>query len=259
MDIFSLNPDTILSFILTLMRVSIIVFALPFFGATVIPTTIKASLCIVLSLALWPKLSFPGAMLPGGIVQLTLMLIGEVILAILFNIIVNFLFAAVQTGGYLIGFSMGFSMVNAIDPLTGSQDVVTAYFLSQVTLITFLSLNGHYFLLGALADSFALVPPGGLLLTPSLGEDLLKFSGQIYLLALKFAAPILIPMLLVDLALALAGREAPQMNIFSFGFPLKILIGFLFLTMIFTMMSRYVGDYILELTPMYRSIMKGPG
>ncbi|MBF0480688.1 MAG: flagellar biosynthetic protein FliR [Desulfovibrionaceae bacterium] len=259
MDIFSFNPETILSFILTLMRVSIIVFALPFFGAGVIPSTVKASLCIVLALSLWPKLSFPGALLPGGLFQLSLMMAGEFILAIVFNVIINFLFAAVQTGGYLIGFSMGFSMVNAIDPLTGAQDVVTAYFLSQVATITFLSLNGHYFLLGALADSFALVPPGGLILNPSLGADMLKFSGQIFLLALKIAAPILFPMLLVDLALALAGREAPQMNIFTFGFPLKILIGFLFLTMIFTMMSRYVGDYILELAPMYRSIMKAPG
>jgi flagellar biosynthetic protein FliR len=259
MDLFSFNPDNILSFILTLIRVSVIVFALPFFGASVIPQTIKASLCLVLTLALWPQLSFPGALLPGGLFQLALMVVGEFILAIIFNVIINFLFAAVQTGGYLIGFSMGFSMVNAMDPLTGTQDVVTAYFLSQVALITFLSLNGHYFLLSALADSFALVPPGGLLINPSLGGDMLKFSGQIYLLALKISAPVLIPMLLVDLALALAGREAPQMNLFSFGFPLKILIGFLFLTMIFTMMARYVGDYILELAPMYRSIMKSPG
>jgi flagellar biosynthesis protein FliR len=256
MDLFAFNPQTILSFLLTLMRVSIIVFALPFFGAATVPNTVKASLCLVLSVSLWPQLSFPGSLMPSGLFHLALMMAGEVILALMFDLIIRFLFAAAQTGGYLIGFGMGFSIVNAIDPLTGTSDVVTSHLLYQTTLLTFLNLNGHYYLLGALADSFALVPPGGLLLNPSVAADLIQFSGQIFLLAMKVAAPILVSMFLIDLALALAGREAPQLNIFSFGFPLKILVGFLFLTMIFTMMNQYVGDYIRELTPMYRSILK---
>ena len=53
MDIFAFNSETLLSFLLTLMRVSLIVFLMPFYGGESIPAPIKAALCLILSLALW--------------------------------------------------------------------------------------------------------------------------------------------------------------------------------------------------------------
>lgn len=245
---FQFNPDLLMSFFLTLFRISVILFLLPFFGGQTTPAPVKAALLLVLTLALFPKLSFPGRFFPGSYWGLILMLMGELILGLIIGMVVQFLFAAVQTGGEIIGFQMGFTMVNVVDPLTGTPESVTAHFLYMCTMLTFLALNGHLFLLKGLAQSFDLVPPGGLFLTPGLANHIFDFSKEIFVLAIKISAPIMAALFLVDLALALISRAAPQMHILTLGFPVKIAVGFFFMGFIFSIMSDYVGQYIQELT-----------
>jgi flagellar biosynthetic protein FliR len=131
--------------------------------------------------------------------------------------------------------------------------------MNQVTTMLFLCLNGHLVLIGALAQSFKLVPPGGLLINPVLGEHLITFSSQILVMALKIAAPIMASIFMVDLALALVARAAPQMNVLFVGFPLKIGVGFLFMTLVFAAMALYVGRFLDELVPMYTLVLKASG
>lgn len=254
MDFFGFNPSDMLSFYLTFFRVSIVLFLMPFFGGNSIPITVKAALTLVLSMALWPQLSFPGAMMPTGW-NIALMIIGEAILGIILALIVNYLFAAVQLGGQIIGFQMGFAMVNVVDPITGTSNAVTAHFLYMCTMLTFLVLNGHLHLLQALGMSFAHVPPGGLLLNSTMANSFFDFSGIMFILAIRIAAPIMAALFLVDLALALISRAAPQMHVLILGFPIKITVGFFFLGFIFTIMSSYVADFITELGPIYEQIM----
>ncbi len=258
MELMNIEAAQFYGFFLTIMRVSIIVFVLPFFGAGPIPNPVKGAFCLVLSLAIYPKLSFPGSMLPLNALGLILMLAGEMVLGLVLDIIIRFLFAAVMTGGHLVGFSMGFAMMNVLDPMTGTSESVTAQLLYQCTILMFLSMNGHLFLLTGLAESFHLVPPGGLFITPSLADSMLVFSGQLFVLAVKIAAPVMASLFLVDLALALVSRAAPQMNVIQIGFPLKIGVGFLFMTLTLTALSHYVGDYIADLGPMYHAVMNRP-
>ena len=243
MDIFNFNPNTIISFYLTLFRISVVLFVMPFFGDT-IPNLIKATLLIVLTLAVWPQLSFPAQYFPANPMNLAVMFAGEIVLGMSLGIIVRMLIAAVQIGGQIINFQMGFSMVNAIDPLTGMQEPVTTHFLYMCTMLTFLTLNGHLHLIKALGDSFDIVPPGGLFLTPQLMSEVMLFAKQMFILGVRIAAPVILALFLVDLALALISKMAPQMNVLILGFPLKIAVGFLFMTFIMQIMSDYVSNFI---------------
>lgn len=255
MELFNLQATDFFSLFLTIIRVSLVVFLLPFFGAGAIPNAVKGAFCMVLSLAIWPRLSFPGSLLPQDTLGLCLMLLGELVLGLVLDIIINFLFAAVQTGGHMVGFSMGFSMMNVLDPMTGSSDSVTAQLMHQCTILIFLSMNGHLFLLTSLAQSFQLVPPGALLINPALASSVLRFSAEIFILAVKIAAPVMASLFLVDLALALVSRAAPQMNVIQIGFPAKIMVGFLFMTLTLTALAHYVGDFIGQLGPLYAAVM----
>lgn len=256
MDLFAFDPNTIFSFLLTLFRISLLVFLLPFFGGENIPLPVKGSLCLVLALGLWPHLSFAADAFPAHPFMIALMLLGELLLGLVLGLIVRILFAAIQTGGQLIGFQMGFAMVNVVDPSTGVNQAVTAHFLYMTSLMVFLSLNGHLYLLHALTASFQLVPPGGLLITPALTEQLFRFSSQIFVLAIKIASPVMIALFLVDLALALVAKAAPQMNVIFVGFPLKIAVGFLFLGTMFAIMALYVQDFIMQLGPLFDGVMR---
>ncbi|MHC1789257.1 flagellar biosynthetic protein FliR [Solidesulfovibrio sp.] len=259
MDLFQLNPNTIFSFLLTFMRLSVVVFMLPFYGANLIPTTIKAALCMMLTLALWPSLSFPGAVLPANPWTIALMFLGEIIIGLLLDILVRLLFSAAQSAGAIMGFAMGFSLMNSIDPMTGASESGLGHLMSQVTTMLFLALNGHLMLLSSLAQSFELVPPGALLINAALGEHLIAFTGQMFIMALKIAAPIMASIFMVDLALALVARAAPQMNVLFIGFPVKITVGFLFMTLVFSALAILIGQFISELEPMFRLVLKASG
>lgn len=256
MDIFNFDPATTLSFLLTFFRISLVVFLLPFFGGEAIPAPVKASLCLVLAVGLWPHLSFKGVMFPGHPLSIGLMLLGELVLGLSLGLLVQFVFAAVQTGGQIIGFQMGYAMINVVDPLTGVSEVVTAHFLYMCTLLTFLALNGHLYLLKGLTESFAYIPPGGFLVTPAVSKGILNFSSQMFVLAIKIASPVIVAVFLVDLALALISRAAPQMNVLFIGFPLKIMVGFLFLGFVFTLMSVYIEQFIGEIGPLFSMVLK---
>lgn len=259
MELFQLDPATLFSFLLTFMRVSVVLFMLPFYGASLIPNSIKAALCLILSLALWPKLAFPGMVMPANPWTLGLMFLGEVIIGLLLDILVRLLFSAAQSAGAIMGFSMGFSLMNSIDPATGAQESGLGHLMSQVTTMLFLCLNGHLVLISCMAQSFELVPPGGLLINPALGEHLIAFTGQMFIMALKISAPILASIFLVDLALALIARAAPQMNVLFIGFPLKISVGFLFMTLVFSALALTINQFLGELEPMYRLVLKASG
>lgn len=259
MDIFNFDPDKLMSFYLTLFRVSIVLFLMPFFGGNSTPKPFKAALVLILTLAIWPQLSFPGSFMPSNPWLIAIMLAGELILGLVMGLMIRFLFAAVQTGGQIIGFQMGFAMVNVVDPDTGTSEAVTAHFLYMVTMLTFLSLNGPLFLIQGLALTFKMIPPGGLLLTPELGTHVIELSSTMFTLAIRIAAPVMAALFLIDLALALISKAAPQMHVLVLGFPIKISVGFFFLGFLFDIMSVYVGNYIQHLNPYFINLLRMGG
>jgi flagellar biosynthetic protein FliR len=255
MDLFSLDPVVTLTFIFALMRISLVLFLMPFFGGHTLPATVKAALCLTLTLALWPRLPLVGAEMPGHPFALAVMLAGELLLGLTLGLVVRFIFAAIQTGGQLIGFQMGFAMVNVVDPDSGASEAVTAHFMYMVSLLTFLAVNGHLYLLSGLMKSFDLLPPGAILVTPRLADQIFALSGQIFVLAIQIGAPVIAAIILVDLALALISRASPQMNVLIIGFPLKIGVGFLFMGIIFDIISRHMEGFVSRLPLLFSQLI----
>ena len=255
MDIFAFNAAMFMSFLLTLMRVSLVLFLMPFFGGDFLPVTVKGALAIVLTIAVWPQLSFPGELMPAHPLDIGVMLVKELILGMMLGMCVYFIFAGVQTGGEIMGFQMGFTMMTMADPASGAQVSISSQILHMVTLVVFLAMDGHLYLISALADSFAYIPPGGLVVSTPLAGDIITLSAGMFSLAIRIAAPVIAALFMVELTLALMGRAAPQMNLLTLGFPAKIAVGFFFMGILFTTLSLYMEEIIAGLGPMFDSIM----
>ncbi len=257
MDVFGFNALELMGFLLTLIRVSLLVFMLPFYGGDYAPIQVKAALCLVLTLCLWPEIGFSGEAFPAHPANIALMIFGELLLGIFFGLILNIIFAGIQFGGEVIGFQMGFTMITMADPAgSGGQVVITSYLMYMVSLMIFLALDGHLHLLYALTESFGMVPPGRLIVDPRLTSDLLAFSGSLFAMAFKIAGPIIAMLFLVELGLALMAKVAPQLNLLMIGMPLKIGLGFFFMGIVFTLMSLYMEDIIIGLRPLFRNLLR---
>ncbi len=256
MNIFNLPVDAILSFILTIMRVSIVMFMLPIFSSERVPMQVKAAVTIVITLGIWPQLSLPGTALPSHPLDMVLIFLNEIILGLLLGMCINFIFMGIQAGGELFGFQMGFTMISFADPLTGNQTGITAFFLWMVATLTFLALDGHLYMIQAFALTFKLIPAGGLVISELLLNEVLALSAQLFIIAIKIAAPIMVSLFLIELALALVSRASPQINIMDIGFPIKIGSGFFFLGMMLVIMAEFMANYLTVMDDMLVNILQ---
>lgn len=259
MDIFNFDPAAILSFLLTFLRVSLILFMLPVFGVDGLPNQWKAALCLVLTMAIWPMVSLAGASMPAHPFDVALLVLGEAVLGLILGLAVRFFFAGVQAGGELVAMQMGFSMITFADPLSGNQTGVIAHLLYMVTTLIFLSLDGHLYLLRAFMETYKYIPAGGLLITDSIFHQMLNLAGTMYALTIKVVAPVMAGLFLVELALALMSRASPQVHIMEVGFPLKIAVGFFFVSMIFSMLAVDVREYIKGLDALFINLLRALG
>lgn len=259
MDLFAINPEQFFSFVLTFMRISMVVFLLPIFGATGVPNQVKAAICLVLTLAVWPDVSLSGQSMPAHPLGIVLMLVGEMILGLVLGLVVNFIFLGIQAGGELLGAQMGFTMINIADPVSGNQVGFTAHFLYMVTILVFLTLNGHLYLLRAFMESFVYIPAGSLVLPDVLVRQVLELSRLIFILAIKICAPVMVALFLVELALGIMSRAAPQMHIMEIGFPVKIGVGFYFMILLFDIIALEMQQYIVNLDSMFTNVIRSMG
>lgn len=257
MDIFNYNPHVILSFILTLTRISIVMFMLPIFNTNNIPVLVKGAITIVFTLGVWPHLALSGADMPLHPFDMALMVIGEIFIGLVLGMAINFLFMGIQSGGELLGFQMGFTMINFADPLTGNNTGITAFFLWMVCLLTFLGLDGHLYMIKGFAQSFTILPPGSIIVTENLLWEVLKLSTQVFVLALKIAAPVMVAIFMVEAALGLVARTSPQIHIMEFGFPIKIGVGFFFVGLLLVIMAQQIEVFIKGMDAMMANLMKG--
>jgi len=259
MDLFTLDAASILGLLLILMRITVVMFMLPFFGGDTHPPQVKFALSLVLALVLWRHVPEMSHLLPAHPASIIVMFAAEFLMGLTLGLTVHFLFAGIQTGGQIIGFQMGFSMLTFADPLSGQSIGITSHLLYMVAMMVFLCLNGHLIMLHGFAESFSLAPPGMLLMRPPLFEEILHLSGGMFLVAIKIAGPVICALFLIELALGLMSRAAPQMHLITIGLPVKIGVGFFFLGLLFTMMTLLVEDFIIDLKPMFSAILRSLG
>ncbi|MBD5641903.1 MAG: flagellar biosynthetic protein FliR [Desulfovibrio sp.] len=257
MNIFNYDPNTIFSLVLTMMRVSIVMFMLPIFSTNNIPVTVKAAITLVFTLGVWPHLALSGAIMPEHPFDMALIMLGEVVIGLVLGMAINFLFMGIQSGGELLGFQMGFTMINFADPLTGNQTGIAAFFLWMVSLLTFLAMDGHLYMIKGFAASFTILPPGALFLGENILWEILALSAQVFVLALKIAAPVMVALFMVEVALGLVARTSPQVHIMEFGFPIKIGVGFFFVGLLLVVMSNQIEVFIGGMDAMMANLMRG--
>ena len=256
MDLFNFNPEHFLSFILTFLRLSIVLFMLPVYAVEGLPAQWKASFCLIITLAIWPHVSLNPSDLPAHPLAIALVMLGEVILGLILALSLQVFFAGIQAGGELIAMQMGFSMLQFADPTTNTQTGVIAHMLFLVSSLIFLSFDGHIYLLRAFIATFSHIPPGGLFIGENILNQIFSLSSMLFTLALKVIAPVLAAIFLVELGLGLMSRMAPQMQIMELGFPVKIAVGFFFLGSIFSMLAIDIQRYVADLDNLFLNIVR---
>jgi flagellar biosynthetic protein FliR len=215
--------DQLVAYVLVLTRVGGLFVLAPIFSARALPAQAKVIMAGALALALTP-LASRGQPIPADVAGMVALIVKEAIVGLAFAFALSAIVAAVQTAAGLIDTMSGFSYASLVDPFTSIQGGVFGQLYSLFVAVVLVVTGGDQIMIAGLAGTFDVVP---LTATPSfdsLGQLALDGFAQVFVLGLEVAAPAVIALVVVDAALALVARAAPQLNMFSVGLPAKILV-----------------------------------
>lgn len=234
------------TFLLVFARTSGLVAVAPILGSRSIATNLKAGLALVLSLALLPLTEPLAKQTPSDLLLLVTQIGGEAMLGVVIGYIARLYFSAVEISGTMVDTQMGFGFLQLANPLGEQPSSVLSLFQYQLATTLYLVMNGHLLLIGAIADSFSLVPPGTFAPTAAFGMGFSPILQGILLLCLKVALPAIGVLLLMEIAFGIMARMVPTLNVFMVGAPAKILVGLSTVSLLMPAVGFATGRIMLE-------------
>jgi flagellar biosynthetic protein FliR len=154
---------------------------------------------------------------------------------------------------------MGFGLESILDPDKGQQVTAITRLFDWTVLMIFLALDGHYLLVGAVVESFRVVPPGRLADIPAASAVLIPLGGRLFALGLALVAPVLGVLFLANVVLVLATRAVPALNLMAVGFPILIVLGLVMLTINLELLAGLVGGEIRRLDGVVVAVLRSLG
>lgn len=220
----TLAPGTLEAFGLVLTRTSAFVIACPLIGTGAGFEGYRVGLIGVLSLFLY---SVSGQPLGHEVVPIEfgVLVLREVLVGLFLAYVLHLTLLAVRTAGELIGHEMTFNMAQLVDPATGLNSPLITRLYETLFYLGLLAVDGHHWLVRALAGSLRVAPAGDVLIDRGLLDVVLGLFGELFVAGVCFAAPVLVTLALVSLTMGLLARAVPQLNVLEVGFTLRIALG----------------------------------
>jgi len=209
-----------------LARILGLVATAPLWSTAGIPRRPRLILGLGITIAIAPVLPPMPNVQPASLAGLWI-LGQQVLIGISMGFAARIVFSAIDMAGTYIGFQMGLGFATFYDPMEGAQTAVLAEFIGLIALLLFMAFDGHLLYISTLAQSFHAIPVGPEALSPNSWRNLAELGGKIFSAGLLLALPVLVALMITNVALGVLTKAAPQLNLFALGFPLTLMGGFM--------------------------------
>ncbi len=221
----------ILPFIMVVTRIGAIMFTIPPLRENNLPQSVKLLFTVSVSFLVFPLVAIQLDIAALNYFEIFTYLATEFLMGLVIGFMVTIIFAGIQMAGRLIDLNSGFGFSNLVDPVTQDTITVTTQFYSVISVTLFFIIGGHRFLVQAAVESYRLVPLGAYIFSSQALSILVRGFGDIFLIGFRIAAPIMAALFITEVGLAILSRAIPQMRVFLIGFPLKISVAFLIMSL----------------------------
>ncbi|NHN28368.1 flagellar biosynthetic protein FliR [Paenibacillus agricola] len=237
------------SFMLFFCRISSFFVVVPVFSARNVPNHFKIGLAFFVALMAF---SVVGTSTLASFDSLYIISIcREILVGLFLGFVAYMFFTVVQVAGSFIDIQIGLAIANVFDPLTGASSPIIGNLKYMIAMLLFLSFNGHHLFLKAIMDSYEWIPLSNDIFVKTyngeLAEFIIRTFSSVFALSFQMAAPLVAALFLTDVGLGLLARVAPQFNILVVGAPLKMLIGFALLSMLFPAYELVFKDAFISM------------
>ena len=227
---FSLNNFEY--FLLILVRIVSFVFVAPFFGDSAVPRRVKVGLSLFVAIFMYNIVNKPDLEYTSA-VGYSVIVVREVMTGLLIGFAAYICNSIILFAGNIIDMDMGFSMAMEFNPSLNTQSTITGNFYYYLVMLILVASDMHSFILRAVCDSFTVVPIGKAVFDwDHLVLSITKYMGDMFVIGFRIFLPFFACIMILNCVLGIMAKVAPQMNMFSVGMQLKLLVGFavLFLT-----------------------------
>lgn len=205
-----------------LARPAMVVAAAPPFGGTFAPPHVRIGLTVLLAFTMVSTASVPPV---GSSVAIVLIIAREMAIGLAIGLAVRAVLAGAEMAGHLTATQLGFTYGAVVDPQSGVRNNIVAALYGNLALIAFFAIDGHHALVRALAASYARLPIGVGGVDQSLVGGVTQMLGLVFVMGVRFAMPVIIVLLVVELAMGLISRSAPTLNLLVVAAPVRVLVG----------------------------------
>ncbi|MFM1990320.1 MAG: hypothetical protein RJA99_3277 [Pseudomonadota bacterium] len=237
------------AFLLPFFRILALFSAAPVLSIRAVPARARIGLSLVLAATIAPSVALP---VGGDLVSLAGLgwIAQEVCVGLAIGFAARLVFAAFDLAGEVIGLQMGLSFAGFFDPQGGTGTPVGSFMNTMATLM-FVALNGPLLLIAATLRSFTTLPVGRVPFEFAGRFDPVALGAEVFALGLLIALPFLALILFVNLLLGVMSRVAPQLTLFSIGFPITIGVGMVLLVVGLPWLERPLADGLGRLFTMF--------
>ncbi|WP_312816202.1 flagellar biosynthetic protein FliR [Atlantibacter subterraneus] len=226
----------------------------PIFDNPAMNVRIRIIVALGLSIVITPMIDVP---VPEGLLSLHMVLltVEQIVWGMLFGLMTQFIFLALQLAGQILSFNMGMSMAVMNDPASGASTTVLSEFIYIYAALLFFAMDGHLLLVSILYKGFIYWPVGSALNEQSLRSVALAF-GWVLSAATLLAMPTTFIMLVVQMGFGFLNRVSPALNLFSLGFPVNMLAGLCcFAALLYSLPDHYLhlANFVLHQLDSLRS------
>lgn len=218
------EPTRLLTFFFIMIRLGGIFFTAPIFSSAVVTPQVRMLLTIMVALVLAPFVE-PLTVTDPNVLWLILTAFKEVLIGVIIGAMTSLLFSALQLGGYIIDYQMGFSMVSVMDPTSNATVSFSGQVYNILATLIYLALNGHHIFLRAVSSSFEYLPLANFAFQPEGVMFVISTFSKMFIVAMQIIAPAFIALMITNAVMGVMARLVPQINLMIVGFPLKIGIG----------------------------------
>jgi len=224
-----LETSFVLAFFAIFIRCSAMMLSCPLYGGAT-PVNIRVMASAVISLSLTPVLQSQLVFAPNNLIELGLIMGREAIFGLLIGMCMQFLVAAIQVAGAFSDMQIGIGSAQLFNPALGGQTSPIGQFKFWLGVVLLFLLNAHQLMFKAFLQSFSLTgsPIGTSSDIVSHGATLL---GQLLILSVQIAAPIVAVTVVIDVASGLINRAVPQTQPFLISLPAKLALGLVALSL----------------------------
>lgn len=220
-------------FFLPFFRISAFMMAMPLISTKYVPTRVRLILSVAVSVAIVPAL--PAVPPLDGLSLTTFLLVAEqMLIGVSIGFSLHIMFQIFAVGGQMIANQMGLGFASVNDPANGVSIVVVGQYYMMLSMMLFVTMNGHLVMFETLADSFKVLPVGVSALANIKTLDIAYSGSWMFSSAVLMALPAVTALLIVNVAFGVMSKAAPQLNIISIGFPFTMIFGLLITWMTFT-------------------------